>query len=76
MGVIINDEELAKQLHSALSDELLGQAYEVKLLENGSLQWHTVEAGEKVVYDSEPRVDISDHVWLSIMSWLPIDWLL
>ena len=76
MGVIINDEELAKQLHSALSDELLGQAYEVKLLENGSLQWHTVEAGEKVVYDSEPRVDISDHVWLSIISWLPIDWLL
>lgn len=76
MGVIINDEELAKQLHSALSDELLGQAYEVKLLENGSLQWHTVEAGEKVVYDSEPRVDISDHVWLAIMSWLPIDWLL
>lgn len=76
MGVIINDEELAKQLHSALSDELLGQAYEVKLLENGNLQWHTVEAGEKVVYDSEPRVDISDHVWLAIMSWLPIDWLL
>ncbi|MHA1177732.1 phospholipase D-like domain-containing protein [Psychrobacter faecalis] len=76
MGVIINDEELAKKLHSALSDELLGQAYEVKLLENGSLQWHTVEAGEKVVYDSEPRVDISDHVWLAIMSWLPIDWLL
>ncbi|WP_333614222.1 phospholipase D family protein, partial [Psychrobacter sp.] len=76
MGVIINDEELAKQLHSALSDELLGQAYEVKLLENGSLQWHTVEAGEKVVYDSEPRVDISDHIWLAIMSWLPIDWLL
>lgn len=76
MGVIINDEELAKQLHSALSDELLGQTYEVKLLENGSLQWHTVEAGEKVVYDSEPRVDISDHVWLAIMSWLPIDWLL
>ena len=76
MGVIINDEELAKQLHSALSDNLLSQAYEVKLLENGSLQWHTVEAGEKVVYDSEPRVDISDHVWLAIMSWLPIDWLL
>lgn len=76
MGVIINDEELAKQLHSALSDDLLGQAYEVKLLENGNLQWHTVEAGEKVIYDSEPRVDISDHVWLAIMSWLPIDWLL
>lgn len=76
MGVIINDEELAKQLHSALSDDLLSQAYEVQLLENGNLQWLTKEDGKKVIYDSEPRVDISDHVWLAIMSWLPIDWLL
>ena len=76
MGVIINDEELAKQLHSALSDDLLSQAYEVQLLENGNLQWLTEEDGKKVIYDSEPRVDISDHVWLAIMSWLPIDWLL
>ncbi|MGB6927168.1 phospholipase D-like domain-containing protein, partial [Psychrobacter sp.] len=76
MGVIINDDELARQLHGALSDDLLNQAYEVKLLENGNLQWHTMEKGEKVVYDSEPRVDMADHVWLTIMSWLPIDWLL
>ena len=76
MGVIINDDELATQLHGALSDDLLNQAYEVKLLENGDLQWHTMEKDKKVIYDSEPRVDISDHVWLTIMSWLPIDWLL
>ncbi|WP_426243198.1 phospholipase D family protein [Psychrobacter sp. TWP2-1-2] len=76
MGVIINDDELAKQLHGALSDDLLNQAYEVKLSDNGKLQWHTMEDDKKVVYDSEPRVDISDHVWLTIMSWLPIDWLL
>lgn len=76
MGVIINDDELATQLHGALSDDLLNQAYEVKLLENGDLQWYTMEKDKKVIYDSEPRVDISDHVWLTIMSWLPIDWLL
>jgi putative cardiolipin synthase len=76
MGVIINDEELASQLHGALSDDLLNQAYEVKLLESGALQWHTMEDGKKVIYDSEPRVDMSDHIWLTIMSWLPIDWLL
>ena len=76
MGVIINDDELARQLHGALSDDLLSQAYEVKLLDNGRLQWHTMEDGKQVVYDSEPRVDMSDHVWLTIMSWLPIDWLL
>ncbi|MBH0064320.1 phospholipase D family protein [Psychrobacter sp. SZ93C1] len=76
MGVIINDDELARQLHGALGDDLLSKAYEVKLLDNGNLQWQTIENGKKVVYDSEPRVDVSDHVWLTIMSWLPIDWLL
>lgn len=76
MGVIINDDELAKQLHGALSDELLSQAYEVKLLDDGKLQWHTIENNKEVIYDSEPRVDMSDHVWLTILSWLPIDWLL
>ena len=76
MGVIINDGQLATQLHDALSDDLLTQAYEVKLLDNGNLQWHTIEDGQKVVYDSEPRIDVTDHVWLTIMSWLPIDWLL
>ena len=77
MGVIINDSELAKQLHEALGDDLLNQAYEVKLVgDSNKLQWHTIERGEKVVYDTEPRVDVVDHVWLTIMSWLPIDWLL
>lgn len=76
MGVIINDDELARQLHQALSDDLLSQAYEVKLLDNNQLQWHTIENGEKVIYDAEPRVGVSDHIWLTIMSWLPIDWLL
>jgi putative cardiolipin synthase len=76
MGVIINDDQLARQLHDALSDDLLNQAYEVKLTDNNQLQWHTVENGETVIYDSEPRVDVADHIWLTIMSWLPIDWLL
>lgn len=76
MGVIINDSELAEQLHDALSDDLLSQAYEVKILEGGALQWHTIENGKAVIYGAEPKVDITDHTWLTIMSWLPIDWLL
>lgn len=76
MGVIINDDKLARQLHEALTDDLLGQAYEVKLLNDGGLQWHTIENGKAVIYNAEPKVEFTDHVWLTIMSWLPIDWLL
>ena len=49
---------------------------EVKILDSGALQWHTIENGQEVIYGAEPKVDITDHVWLTIMSWLPIDWLL
>ena len=76
MGVIINDDELARQLHEALDDDLLNQAYEVKILEGGELQWHTIVDGKPVIYGAEPKVDIADHAWLTVMSWLPIDWLL
>ena len=76
MGVIINDDELARQLHEALDDDLLNQAYEVKILEGGELQWHTIVDGKPIIYGAEPKVDIADHAWLTIMSWLPIDWLL
>lgn len=76
MGVVINDDDLARQLHEALSNDLLNQAYEVKLAADGQLKWHTIEHGRQVVYDAEPQVDLIDHLWLSIMSWLPIDWLL
>lgn len=76
MGVIINDDELSHQLHNALDDELLGQAYEVLLTDDGRLKWKTWEGGKLVTYDTEPKVDITDHIWLTLMSWLPIDWLL
>ena len=76
MGVIINDDELARQLHEALDDDLLNQAYEVKILEGGELQWHTIVDGKPIIYGAEPKVDIADHAWLTVMSWLPIDWLL
>lgn len=76
MGVIINDDELARQLHESLSADLLTQAYEVKLTDEDHLQWHTIEEGEVKIYEAEPRVGLSDHIWLTIMSWLPIDWLL
>ncbi len=76
MGVIINDDELARQLHEALDEDLLTQAYEVKLNADNKLEWHTIEEDQKIVYTSEPRLDMSDYIWLKIMSWLPIDWLL
>ncbi|WP_227430869.1 phospholipase D family protein [Psychrobacter sp. I-STPA6b] len=76
LGVIINDDELAAQLHAAVDEHLMTQAYKVILGEHGNLQWQTIENGQMVTYTSEPNVDLSDKIWIKVMSWLPIDWLL
>lgn len=76
MGVVIEDEDLALELHDAVSKDLLPLAYRVVLTDNNQLQWQTHEAGKTVIYNKEPDVDFADTIWLKIMSWLPIDWLL
>ncbi|MDO5652370.1 MAG: phospholipase D-like domain-containing protein, partial [Moraxella sp.] len=75
MGVVIYDNSLAKRLHNALDDSLLSQAYEVKL-DNGRLQWHTVENGRILILTSEPNMQISDRFAITLMGLMPIDWLL
>ena len=76
MGVLINDDELARQLHNALGKDLLKQSYKVTLGDSGNLQWETLQDGKPVVLTKEPYIDLADKIWLGIMSHLPIDWLL
>lgn len=76
MGVVIEDEELALKLHTAISDDLLNQAYKVVLTDQGRLQWQTLEESQMVYHDKEPHIDFIDSLWINVMSSLPIDWLL
>ena len=76
LGVLINDDQLAAQLHNAVDEHLMNQAYHVILDKQGQLQWQTIENGQLVTYSAEPNVDLPDKIWIKVMSWLPIDWLL
>lgn len=76
MGVVIEDADLAHELHKAISDGLLTQAYKVVLTAQGNLQWQTQENNQIVYYDKEPYIDFMDALWINIMSSMPIDWLL
>lgn len=82
LGVMIYDDELAHQLHNALNnadkernDKILNQVYEVSLVD-GQLQWRTIEDGKEVIFYQEPKMNIPERMGVTIMSWLPIDWLL
>lgn len=76
MGVVIEDANLAQKLHTAISDDLLPQAYKVVLTDQGRLQWQTMENGKVVYLDKEPHIDFKDSLWINLMSSMPIDWLL
>lgn len=76
LGVVINDASLARDLKTNISDTLLTQAYKLELADDGSLEWHTLENNELIIYNQEPDVDFTDKIWLEVMAWLPIDWLL
>lgn len=82
LGVMIYDKKLAYQLHDALNNAddqenlaILHQVYEVRLVD-GRLQWRTLEHGKEVIFDKEPHMSAPKNVGVSLMSWLPIDWLL
>ncbi len=78
LGVLINDDKLANQLHGALSNSqmLRHQAYELKLGSSGKLEWHTIEDGKAVIYQSEPNMSPTERAVISVVGLLPIDWLL
>lgn len=75
MGIIIYDNKLAHRLHHAFDNELLTQAYELKL-SGDKLQWHTLENGKHIVLDNEPNMQTGDKIGIAVIGKLPIDWLL
>lgn len=76
LGVIIDDDVLAKRIDNAISEQLLTQAYEVILTDDNQLNWKTKEYGEIVIYKKEPKMYLVSHLWINLMSILSIDDLL
>ena len=72
MGVVIESASLAARLSSALDDALPRDAYEVRLSEQGQLQW----LSEGKVSSAEPGAGFFRSLWIGFLSLLPIEWLL
>lgn len=76
LGVLIEDDKVAQNLHNAFDNEqLLNYAYEVKLNQQ-KLEWHTLENNQKVILTKEPNMKIIHKASVQILSWLQLDWLL
>ncbi len=71
MGLLIDSETMASQMHEAFDRKLDGLAWHVTLTK-GDLGWHD----GTVTTDHEPGLAFSKRIALTVVGWLPVEWLL
>ena len=75
-GFIIESPAMAQTISDAFSSQIPERSYEVKLSATGDLEWIERRGGEEVVHTEEPGVSKWRTIAVSVLSVLPIDWLL
>lgn len=76
IGFVMECPELADTIAGALVDRLPEHCYQVRLRENGRIEWVDGSGDEEVIYTTEPRVPWWRRASVSLLSLLPIEWLL
>ena len=77
MGLVIDSPVLAGKLGQAMRGTIPQRAYQVLLKPDGSLYWIARDANGGITrYDTEPGTSVWKRMGVSILSVLPIDWLL
>ncbi len=73
MGLLIDSEAMAMQMHDAFDRQLDGLAWTVAL-EDGDLVWRDAAADTET--RREPGSSTLKSVALTVIGWLPVEWLL
>lgn len=76
LGFIIDSPYLTQQLVRDFNTDAHSTAYEVKLDEDGNLYWVEKNGEEMIIHHDEPGMTMMKQALLSVLSVLPIDWLL
>jgi putative cardiolipin synthase len=76
MGFVIDSAELARSMTDRLHRHLPQNAYRLRLNDRGELRWVETVDGRELVHDEEPGTTFWQRLGVSILSLLPIEWLL
>ena len=76
LGFVIDCPAVARAITDGFANSLARRAYEVRLGAAGSLQWVEQRDGETLVHDAEPGTDLWQRLGVSLLSLMPIEWLL
>lgn len=76
MGLVIEDAALASELDKAFDDTIPAAAWAVTLEDDGRLRWRAEEDGRTITRHDEPGGSMLRSVMLTVIGWLPVEWLL
>lgn len=76
MGFVIESPVLATRIFAAFDERMPADAYEVRLSPDGQLYWLERRGKAVIRHDVEPGTGMAERASVSLMSMLPIDWLL
>jgi len=76
MGFVIESPSMAQRLPRAISGGVRDAAYRVRLDEGGRLEWVEHRDGKVVIHHAEPGASLWRRLGVSILSHLPIEWML
>jgi putative cardiolipin synthase len=76
MGFVIDSSALAQRINDAFDRTIPVNAYEVRLSDKGGLYWIEKRGGLTQRLDTEPGATFWRSAWVSLLSRLPIEWLL
>ena len=76
MGFVIDSPRLAQSIAGTFASNMPSMAYEVRLAGDGTLRGLEQVGAEQIVHDAEPGTSFWSRLGVSLMSLLPIEWLL
>jgi len=68
MGIYFESPQYAQEIAESIDKQAMVKAYRVMLTDNDSLQWHTLEDGKEVQFNSEPETSIFQRIKINLLS--------
>ena len=77
MGFLISSERIAGDIHDKFDTDIHDMAYALSLDDDDNIQWSDRTAdGSVIVYPHDPNTSRGSRFAVTVIGWLPIQWLL
>lgn len=77
MGLLVDSEQMAQDMHTGFEAQIADMAYAVSLDDDGQLQWTEQQRDGSVRhFQHDPNSSAGSRAAITVIGWLPIQWLL